>query len=173
MSTPFKKSSPSRSRRRKRRREARTGQQSSEEFVSTADYQNTADVLQNELDDSDDSKREELQLNLPNQTPDPAQILTLTGSNVLNHNYETAIAPPLQPCTRADTETDHNVMFETNTLIARFGTIEMDLNSVNNQIETLNSDAEITDENIARLGCRITNVEHFLKERGLSLPIFD
>ena len=108
---------------------------------------------------------------MPNQTPDPAQIFSLTGSNVLN--YGTVVAPPVQPCTRGDTETDLDVMLETNTLLPTFATIEMEFDSVENQKDTLNSDAEITDENIARLGCRITNVEHFLKELGLSLPLFD
>ena len=56
--TPFQKSSPSRSRVRKRRREARTAQQVSEEFVTTAE------VLRNDIDDNDESNQEELQLDL-------------------------------------------------------------------------------------------------------------
>ena len=37
------------------------------------------------------------------------------------------------------------------------------------KIDILNSDAEITDENIARLGCRIRNVENYFADRGLAL----
>ena len=76
------------------------------------------------------------------------------------------VVPTLQPCTC-------DVMPETKTLLSRLTNVELDFTAMKNHMDTLNSDAEITDENIARLGCRITNIEQFLKERGLSLPLFD
>ena len=85
-----------------------------------------------------------MQLNLP----DPALVLSQIGSEALNH--EIALAPPLQPCSPA--ESNRDVIPETNMLVARMANVELDFDSMKNQIDTLNSDAEITDENIARLG---------------------
>ena len=75
--------------------------------------------------------------------------------------------PSRQAVMQADI--DQNVMVETNALTTRCFNIESNFSLLENQIHNINSDAEITDENIARLGCRVTNIEHFLRERGLAM----
>ena len=58
----------------------------------------------------------------------------------------------------------------------RIGTLSLNVNAVEtevqdhvNKLENLNSDAEITDDNVARLGCRITNIENYLQGRSRTL----
>ena len=76
--------------------------------------------------------------------------------------------PPVQTTMRA--EVNHDVVVKTNALMTRCSTMESDFNAIQIQIQNINSDAEITDENIARLGCRLTNLEHILRKRGLAIP---
>ena len=50
---------------------------------------------------------------------------------------------------------------------------ESTLNFIQTQVDTINSDAGITDENIAMIGCRLANLENFLKERGYAMLCFN
>ena len=56
-----------------------------------------------------------------------------------------------------------------NDLILRIDTMEARLTLLMVEVDTLNKDAEISDENVVRVARRITNiVEHFLKNYRLT-----
>ena len=50
---------------------------------------------------------------------------------------------------------------------------ESTLNFIQTQVDTNNIDADITDKNIAIIGCRLANLENFLKERGYAMLCFN
>ena len=153
--TPYnQKSSSARARRRKRRREARNSQQIEEVNVTTDDYQ--AEIIQYEGEDGSLSRQEDL--------PTPISLNDRNDMNLLD-------LPSTLPTMQA--EIDRKIMMETNAVLAQFSGLESNYYKIEDKIHALNSDAAITDENIARLGCRLTNVEHFLRDRGLVLPLLD
>ena len=55
------------------------------------------------------------------------------------------------------------------TLGLNVNAVETEVQDHVNKLESLNSDAEITDDNVARLGCRITNIEKYLQGRSCTL----
>ena len=161
--TPYnQKSSSARARRRKRRREARNSQQIEEVNITTDDYQHAmtdrdqAEIIQYEGEDGSLSRKEDL----------PTSI-SLNDRNDINLLDLPSTLPTMQA------EIDRKIMMETNAVLAQFSGLESNYYKIEDKIHALNSDAAITDENIARLGCRLTNVEHFLRDRGLVLPLLD
>ena len=58
-----------------------------------------------------------------------------------------------------------------NDILAAINKLETSFTLIQNEVNTLNNDSEISDENIARVARRITNVEHFLRSYGLSPTI--
>ena len=63
-----------------------------------------------------------------------------------------------------DIQCEHNM----DDIIATIYGLGTNFTLIRNELNTLNNDAEISDENIVRVARRITNVEHFLRSYGLS-----
>ena len=72
------------------------------------------------------------------------------------------------PCTHA-AAVIQNLRNELEAIATKIETIGANVQDHGERINNINSDAEITDENMARLGCRITHIENYLKDGRNSL----
>ena len=150
MSSPHK-SSPARVRRRRRRKKARNNQVLNEE---DSDQQNCTTINETGTEVADVEVLHEDVLN----AMEPSNL-----EELLSDTRIIGFLQPLLSLMKTDVERDMN------DLIARVNALELNFTMIRNDINTLNSDAEITDENITRVARRITNVEHFLQNRGLPM----
>ena len=173
--------SSARARRRRRRREANLNQKTNRNLRTdshknhkTNDEDNTIDTddphnnIHNEVDlvsFCNNTNQQELLLELPTQAHDldhPSSSTRAVNGNLCSHG-----AVPLLSNLHNEIESVMNQ--KTEVLLERIGILESDLNFIKSQIDNVNSDAGITDENIAMLGCRLTSIENFLKVRGFAM----
>ena len=108
------------------------------------------------------TNQQELLLALPTQAHD-LDHPSSSSTRAVNGNLCSHGAVPLLSNLHNEIESVMNQ--KTEVLLERIGILESDLNFIKSQIDNVNSDAGITDENIAMLGC----IENFLKVRGFAM----
>ena len=148
--SPSQRCSPARARRSRRRKKARNDSNVTQNSTINNNDQNTltAEVLPlditnavNNIADANDEEE------------------SLSVSDVSQNNS----SQPLK-IFNTDVQCERNM----NDILAAINKLETSFTLIQNEVNTLNNDSEISDENIVRVARRITNVEHFLKNYGLA-----
>ena len=162
---------PSKLRRRKRRRELRKTQFSrnvaddENEVLPRNEYPNAHNIPEELiLDDSTEPTHNSEDYDTP------VMMSSSVSSETLPHMPTSS-----SPCTHA-AAVIQNLRNELEAIATKIETIGANVTALYCQVQdhgekinNINSDAEITDENMARLGCRITHIENYLKDGRNSL----